>query len=503
MAGDLFATIMERVGNLDAPFLETIHGKVTTYRDFLAQSARFANALRVAGVRADDRVLVQVEKSREALALYVACIRAGAIFVPLNSAYTIRELEYFIADADPALIVCRPSNHNVVQRSAQPRPCLTLDEQGGGSLAELAARQPGSFADTECQPDDIAALLYTSGTTGRAKGAMLSHGNLISNAETLVEAWRFTPTDTLIHALPIFHTHGLFVATNVVLFAAARMLFLPKFDSEEILRLMPRATVMMGVPTFYVRLLQHPGLSDEICQNMRLFISGSAPLLPETHRSWRLKTGHSILERYGMTETNMNTSNPYDGERVPGTVGFPLPNIEVRVSDPETGTPCAPGEVGVIEVKGPNVFRGYWRNPEKTKTEFRQDGFFMTGDLGRFDERGYLHIVGRVKDLIITGGYNVYPREVELELDTLPGVLESAVIGLPHLDYGEAVTAFLVSDGSVPLTEEEVLKALRTRLARFKQPKRVLLLQSLPRNAMGKVQKEKLRQEYRLLYSAG
>jgi malonyl-CoA/methylmalonyl-CoA synthetase len=503
MTGDLFATIIERVKNRDAPFLETAEGQVTTYRDFLAHSARFAHALRAAGARTGDRVLVQVEKSQEALALYIACLRAGAIFVPLNTAYTIQELEYFIADADPALIVCRPPHHHEVQRLAHQRSCLTLDEGGGGSLAELSAGRSDSFPEEKRRQDDIAAILYTSGTTGRSKGAMLSHRNLVSNAETLVDAWRFTAKDILIHALPIFHTHGLFVATNVTLLAAARMLFLPKFDPHAILRLMPGATVMMGVPTFYVRLLQHPELSHETCANMRLFISGSAALLPETHKSWRRKTGHSILERYGMTETSMITSNPYDGERVPGSVGFALRDIEVRVTDPETGRPLAAGEIGVIEVKGPNVFTGYWRNPEKTKTEFRRDGFFITGDLGRFDEHGYLHIVGRSKDLIITGGYNVYPKEVELELDALPGILESAVIGLPHEDYGEAVTALLVSDGSMPITEELVLEALRSRLARFKQPKRVLLVDSLPRNAMGKVQKEKLRQQYRGLYAAG
>jgi malonyl-CoA/methylmalonyl-CoA synthetase len=498
-----FATIVERIGNPDAPFLETIDGKVTIYRDFLAHSASYAHVLRAAGVKTGDRVLVQVEKSREALCLYIACLRAGAIFVPLNTAYTLQELEYFIADADPALIVCRPSHHDDVQRLARPRPCLTLDEGGNGSLPDLSAGRSGTFPEEKRQPDDVAAILYTSGTTGRSKGAMLSHRNLASNAETLVKAWRFTAKDILIHALPIFHTHGLFVATNVTLLAGARILFLPKFDPDAILRLMPSATVMMGVPTFYVRLLQHPQLSHETCANMRLFVSGSAPLLPETHKSWLRRTGHSILERYGMTETNMITSNPYDGERVPGSVGVPLRDIEVRVTDPETGRPHAAGEIGVIEVKGPNVFAGYWRNPEKTRTEFRKDGFFITGDLGRFDERGHLQIVGRSKDLIITGGYNVYPKEVELELDALPGVLESAVIGLPHGDYGEAVTALLVTDGSMPITEELVLQALRPRLARFKQPKRVLLIDSLPRNAMGKVQKEELRRRYRGLYAAG
>lgn len=364
----------------------------------------------------------------------------------------------------------------------------------------LAAEQPTEFADVPRQSGDLAALLYTSGTTGRAKGAMLSHGNLLSNARTLVDVWHFTADDVLLHALPIFHTHGLFVAINVTLLAGARMLFLPRFDADDIVRLMPRATVMMGVPTFYVRLLQHPGLGRDVCAHMRLFISGSAPLLADTHKAWLLRTGHSILERYGMTETSMNTSNPYDGERVPGSVGSPLPGIDIRVANPESCAPCATGEIGMIEVKGPNVFQGYWRLPEKTKTEFRSDGFFITGDLGRFDERGYLTIVGRSKDLIITGGYNVYPKEVEVELDALPGVIESAVIGLPHPDYGEAVTALLVIDGAKPMTEEHVLKALEGRLARFKQPKRILFVPNLPRNAMGKVEKNLLRQTYRDLY---
>ena len=501
MTGHLFAAMVERIENFDAPFLETVDGSITTYHHFFARSAKLAHALAAAGVKDGDRVLVQVEKSLDALALYLACVRAGAILVPLNTAYTVQELDYLIADADPALVICRPSDSDAVQRLCAGRSCLTLDEKGGGSLAALAVRQKAAFPDAHRQPDDIAAILYTSGTTGRPKGAMLSHRNLLSNAEILVDAWRFTAADVLLHALPIFHTHGLFVATNVTLFAGARMLFLPKFDPDVILQLLPGATVMMGVPTFYVRLLQHPSLKPEACANMRLFISGSAPLLPETHRSWRLKTGHSILERYGMTETSMNTSNPYDGERVPGSVGLPLPGIDVRVADPERGVTSAPGEIGMIEVKGPNVFRGYWRNPEKTKNEFREDGYFVTGDLGRFDERGYLHIVGRSKDVIITGGYNVYPKEVEHELDSLPGVVESAVIGLQHPDLGEAVTALLVTDGSALVTEEIVLQALRGHLARFKQPKRVLLIDSLPRNATGKIQKEKLRQEYRLLYA--
>ena len=500
MTEHLWGAITERVSNRDAPFLETSDGKVRTYRDLFAHSARLAHALHAAGVKAGDRVAVQVDKSPEALSLYLACIRAGAIFVPLNTAYTPQELAYFVADADPALLVCRPALLQAVQGVSGRRRCETLDEQGGGTLMDLAAAQPADYPDAPRRPDDLAALLYTSGTTGRSKGAMLSQRNLLSNARTLLDVWRFTDTDALLHALPIFHTHGLFVATNVTLLAGARMLFLPKFDPDEMLRLMPRATVMMGVPTFYVRLLQHPGLNREICAHMRVFISGSAPLLADTHRSWLQRTGHHILERYGMTETNMNTSNPYDGERIPGTVGFPLPGVDVRIADPESGALRAPGEIGVIEIRGSNVFQGYWRNPEKTKSEFRADGYFITGDLGQFDDRGYLSIVGRSKDLIITGGYNVYPKEIELELDAIPGVVESAVIGLPHPDLGEAVTAVIVTGGDLGMNEDGVLNALRDRLARFKQPKRVLLVESLPRNSMGKIEKEKLRQSYRSLY---
>lgn len=347
---------------------------------------------------------------------------------------------------------------------------------------------------------DLAAILYTSGTTGRSKGAMLTHDNLASNALTLVNTWRFTKDDVLLHALPIYHTHGLFVATNTILFSGASMIFLAKFDANEIMSLMPRATCLMGVPTFYVRLIQHPGLTREATAHMRLFISGSAPLLAETHRAFAEKTGKPILERYGMTETNMSTSNPYDGDRIAGTVGFPLPGVSLRVVDPETGTAVPQGEIGMIEVKGPNVFCGYWRNPEKTKAEFRDDGFFITGDLGKIDERGYVHIVGRGKDLVISGGFNVYPKEIETEIDGIKGVFESAVIGLPHTDFGEGVTAVVVLEKGASLDEAAILAAISGKLAKFKQPKRVLFVADLPRNAMGKVQKNVLRETYKGLY---
>ena len=368
-----------------------------------------------------------------------------------------------------------------------------------GSLIELAARQPEAFADVARGPDDLAAILYTSGTTGRSKGAMLSHENLASNARTLASVWRFTDRDVLLHALPIYHTHGLFVATNTTLMAGSAMLFLPRPDADEMFRLMPQATVIMGVPTFYTRLLADARLTRETTKHIRLFVSGSAPLLAETHREWSARTGHAILERYGMTETNMNTSNPFDGARVAGTVGPPLPGVDIRITDPESGTPLAQGEIGMIEVRGPNVFKGYWRMPEKTRAEFRGDGFFITGDLGVIDDQGYVAIVGRGKDLVISGGFNVYPKEVEDEIDALPGVVESAVIGVAHPDFGEGVTAVVVKRAGA-LTEKDVIAALKQRLAAYKLPKRVLFVEDLPRNAMGKVQKALLRETHKDLY---
>ena len=498
----LYHLVRGRMPDLAKAAIETPAGRVITYGDLDAMAARFAGALVARGVAPGDRVLVQVEKSPEAIALYLGTVRAGAIFLPLNTAYTLAEVEYFVGDAEPKLIVCDPARAEPVGllASRYSAEIETLDEHGGGSLGELAAAQPALFADVERGPDDLAAILYTSGTTGRSKGAMLSHDNLTSNALALAALWRFGPDDVLIHALPIFHTHGLFVATNVSLLTAGTMIFLPKFDADEILRLMPRATAMMGVPTFYVRLVEHAGLTREATRHMRLFVSGSAPLLAETHRKFEAMTGHAILERYGMTETNMNTSNPYDGDRIPGTVGFPLPGVELRVVDPESGAPVASGEIGMIEVKGPNVFKGYWRMPDKTKEDFRPDGFFITGDLGIVDARGYVSIVGRGKDLVISGGYNVYPKEVEDEIDRIPGVAESAVIGLPHPDFGEGVTAVVVLAKGAILDEAAIRDALEGRLARFKQPKRIIFVDALPRNAMGKVQKKALRDTYATLY---
>jgi malonyl-CoA/methylmalonyl-CoA synthetase len=479
-------------------FIANGDGRDLTYGGLQILSARLAGALKALGVKPGDRVAAQVEKSPEAIALYLATVRAGAVWLPLNTAYTKAELEYFVADAEPALFVTAPGREDMVSGVK----VATLGTDGtSGSLLELAARQPDSFEDVARGPDDIASILYTSGTTGRSKGAMLSHENLASNARALAKLWRFNERDVLLHALPIYHTHGLFVATNTVLMSGASMLFLPKLDADAMFRLMPRATVMMGVPTFYTRLLADARLTRGATRHMRLFVSGSAPLLAETHRDWREQTGHEILERYGMTETNMNTSNPYEGARIPGTVGQPLPGVEIRITDPESGLPLPQGEIGMIEVRGPNVFKGYWRMPEKTQAEFRNDGFFITGDLGTIDADGYVSIVGRGKDLVITGGFNVYPKEVESEIDALPGVVESAVIGVTHSDFGEAVTAVVAKRMDADLSEGAVIAALRERLAAYKLPKRVLFVEDLPRNSMGKVQKALLRETYKDLYS--
>lgn len=503
MNANLFARLEASITDPETLAIETHHGLLYSYSDLLKLSGRVANVLVARGVKPGDRIAAQVEKSVSALVLYLASVRAGAIYLPLNTAYTLTELEYFIGDAEPALVVCDPSRQGEVAKlAANSRAAvMTLDANGNGSLQDAAARSSAIFKTFDREPDDLAAILYTSGTTGRSKGAMLTHGNLVSNALTLKDAWQFSAGDVLIHALPIYHTHGLFVASNVALFAGASLLFLPKFDADEIVKSMPRATAFMGVPTFYVRLLQHSGLTKEIASRLRLFVSGSAPLLSETHRAWQAKTGHAILERYGMTETNMNTSNPYSGDRVPGAVGPPLPGISVRITEPESGKELTQEAVGMIEVKGPNVFKGYWRMPEKTAGEFRPDGFFVTGDLGKIDQRGYVHIVGRGKDLIITGGFNVYPKEIECEIDAIDGVHESAVIGVPHPDFGEGVTAIVVPTKGSKIEEKAVLRAIKGRLAKFKLPKRVILVDELPRNAMGKVQKNLLREQHSSLFT--
>ncbi|MBZ9735408.1 malonyl-CoA synthase [Mesorhizobium sp. CA18] len=505
MTNHLFSAFRSRMPAPGRLLMETDDGRSITYGDMVAKSAQLAHALAQAGVEPGDRVAVQVEKSPEAMLLYLASLRTGAVFLPLNTAYTLPELDYFFRDAEPKLIVCDPDRLSGIEPLAVAigATVLTLGRDGQGTLASQASRQATDFSDVARGPDDLAAILYTSGTTGRSKGAMLSHENLASNARVLVEQWRFGADDVLIHALPIFHTHGLFVATNVVLMAGATMFFEQKFDPARILSLMPRATALMGVPTFYVRLLQQDGLTREAAKTIRVFISGSAPLLAETHKAWRERTGHAILERYGMTETNMNTSNPYDGERRPGTVGFPLPGVSLRITDPENGKSLPQGEIGMIEVKGPNVFAGYWRMPEKTKAEFRDDGFFITGDLGLIDADGYVHIVGRGKDLIISGGYNVYPKEIESEIDALDGVTESAVIGVPHPDFGEGVTAVVVRKPGSAISAADITGAIAGRLAKYKHPKQVIFVDELPRNTMGKVQKNVLREAYKDIYTAG
>ncbi len=499
MNNHLFDALTAFIPDPDKVFLETPDGVKLTYRTMLARSAQYAGALQKLGVKPGDRVAVQVEKTPDALMVYLGTIRAGAVFLPLNTAYTPSEIAYFVGDAEPSVFVCDPEKADALAGTAQKEGARlqTLNAKGEGTLRDLADTMPEEFETLPRDEDDLAAILYTSGTTGRSKGAMLSHGNLSSNSQTMVKYWHFTEDDVLLHALPIFHTHGLFVATNCLMMAGGSMLFLPKFDLDQVLALLPRATAMMGVPTFYTRLLGSDDFTRDLVRHFRLFVSGSAPLSAEVHKAFFDRTGHAILERYGMTETNMNTSNPYDGDRRPGTVGFPLPGVGLRIADPKTGREVQDGEVGIIEIKGPNVFQGYWRMPEKTAQEFRVDGYFISGDMGRIDEDGYVSIVGRSKDLIISGGFNVYPAEVEALLDELPGVAESAVVGVPHPDFGEAVVAVLAAKPGVSLDEAMVLAALKDRLAKFKQPKKVHVLDALPRNTMGKIQKNVLRDQFK------
>ena len=469
-------------------------GPVIHYDELDAMSARIAHALVDAGCRPGDRVAAQVDKCWQALALYLACLRAGLVYLPLNSGYVKSELAYFFADAGPAVIVCKPDAAADVAALRPEATVLTLDG-ALGTLLERGDDQPDTFDTASSSPNDLAAIVYTSGTTGRSKGAMLTHRNLATNALTLVEQWAFTRGDVLLHALPIYHVHGLFVACHCALLSGSRMLWLPRFDVAEVIGSLPHASVMMGVPTFYSRLLAEPSFGERDCGTIRLFISGSAPLLAETFAEFRARTGHAILERYGMTETGMNTANPLGGERAAGSAGLPLPGVSVRIADGD-GHACAAGAVGAIEVKGPNVFSGYWRMPDKTRDEFTADGYFRTGDMGEWLPNGYLKIVGRAKDLIITGGLNVYPKEIEEKIDSLPGVVESAVVGVPDPDLGEAVTAVVVARVGHPLTERELLSALKSEIAGFKVPKCVHFVAELPRNAMGKVQKNVLRQKY-------
>jgi malonyl-CoA/methylmalonyl-CoA synthetase len=482
--------------------IETGAGPRDSWDDIDRSSARIANLLASLGLPRDARVAVQVEKSPEAVMLYLATLRAGLVYLPLNTAYRAAEIDYFLQDAEPSVVVCSPANADWVRplaARAGTSHVYTLDElrdgRNAGTLLDSAAAHPDSFSTIQREADDLAAILYTSGTTGRSKGAMLTHGNLASNALVLRDYWRWQPGDVLLHALPLFHIHGLFVACNGALVNGSKMIFLPSFDSAEVVRQLPRATVFMGVPTYYTRLLDHPDFNRAACAGIRLFISGSAPLLAATFSAFSERTGHTILERYGMSETAMLSSNPYDGERVPGSVGLPLPGVSIRIVDRD-GQGCATDAIGDIQVRGPNVFKGYWRMPEKTAEEFTADGYFKTGDVGKFDANGYLWIVGRSKDMIISGGYNVYPKEVEAVIDGMDGVLESAVIGVPHADFGEAVVAVVVPESGATLSEAGIIASLKERIANFKVPKQVHFVDELPRNTMGKVQKNLLRSRY-------
>ncbi len=501
MANHLYDALFGRHEGSGRDFLILPDDSRVSHADFAGRAAGFAGALVAAGLGPGDRVALQLEKSVDMLAVIAGAIRAGVVFLPLNTAYTAAEVAYFVADAGAKLLLCdgRAEASLAPVAAGCGAALAVLNADGTGSFGE-AARAAGSVPVAARTAGDLAALLYTSGTTGRSKGAMMSHGNLLSNAEVLTEYWRFTEDDVLLHALPIFHTHGLFVATNVALLAGCPMIFLPKFDAAEVIRHLPQATAMMGVPTFYTRLLDDPRLTRDLVDKMRIFISGSAPLLAETHRQWEARTGHRILERYGMTETNMNTSNPCAGERRAGTVGFPLPGVELKICDAE-GRELPRGEIGTIEVRGPNVFQGYWNMPEKTAEELRPNGFFITGDLGVIDADGYVSIVGRARDLIISGGFNVYPKEVEMALDALPGILESAVIGAPHPDFGEAVVAVVVPESGTKPDPEAIRAALGKSLAKFKQPKHIALRATLPRNTMGKVQKVALRDELKDVFA--
>jgi malonyl-CoA/methylmalonyl-CoA synthetase len=499
-AADLDAVAIETTG--EAPLFYT-------WRDIERATAMLANLLDSLGLPAGARVAVQVDKSVESLLFYLAVLRAGYVYLPLNNAYKSDELAYFIGNAEPSVFVCAPKDFPSLSRlafAAGTTWVFSLGADRSGSLLERATHFADTHAPVRRSAGDLAAILYTSGTTGRSKGAMLSHGNLVSNAETLKRYWGWRTSaqggDVLVHALPIFHVHGLFVASHGALLAGAKMLWLDRFDAKKVAALLPRATVFMGVPTLYVRLLGEPGLTAGACRHMRLFISGSAPMLVETFDAFRARTGHTILERYGMSETVMLTSNPYrteDGERRGGTVGFPLPGVELRIRA-EKGGLAAPGEIGGIEVRGPNVFAGYWRMPEKTKDEFSDDGWFRTGDVGKVDAAGYVTIVGRSKDLIISGGYNVYPAEVEGSINELPGVAESAVVGVPHPDFGECVVAVVVARPGVVLDGAALQATLKTRIANFKLPKALFVVAELPRNAMGKVQKNLLREQHAGLF---
>ena len=504
MTNPLYDRLFGQHAGRDDIFLHLPGHASLSYDAFLRMAARLAHVLRDCGLKPGDRLAVQAPKTPEALALYAAAVQAGVIFLPLNTAYRPTEVEYFVADSGARLLVCDADAADALSPVAAQcgAQLLTLGAAGEGTLTERASLMPPEFETVDRRETDLAAFLYTSGTTGRSKGAMLTQANLLSNAETLVNHWQFTGKDVLLHALPIFHTHGLFVASNVMLLVGGQMIFLPGFDRDAMIAHLPQATTLMGVPTFYTRLLDDPRFDRDLVAKMRLFISGSAPLLATTHAEFETRTGHRILERYGMTETNMTTSNPYDGDRRAGTVGPALPGVEVKVSHPETGETLPTGEIGMVEVRGSNVFQGYWNMPEKTAAELRGDGFYITGDLGQLSKDGYLTIVGRGKDLIISGGLNIYPKEVESLLDAQPGVLESAVIGAPHPDFGEAVVAVLVAAPGQTPDLDSIRGELDKQMARFKQPKHYVLRDALPRNTMGKVQKAQLRQDLEDIFTA-
>jgi malonyl-CoA/methylmalonyl-CoA synthetase len=504
---NLFAALRAAFpADLDSIAVETDNGLFYSWRDLERASAMIANLLDALQLEKGARVAVQVEKSVEAMLLYLATLRAGYVFLPLNTAYQSAEIEYFIGNAEPAVVVCTSRNASWVgpiATAAGTRHVFTLDDDRTGTLLEVAAQCSDQHKVAARKADDLAAILYTSGTTGRSKGAMLTHSNLLSNAQVLKDYWGWTEGDVLIHALPIFHVHGLFVALHGALLNGSKMLWFSKFDPKRIVQKLPEATVFMGVPTLYVRLLAEAGLTREAVRNMRLFIAGSAPLLIETFDEWRERTGHTILERYGMSETAMLTSNPYSpaqGERRGGTVGFALPGVQLRVRD-DSGRDCTTDEIGNIEVSGPNVFAGYWRMPEKTKEEFTADGFFKTGDVGKIDGRGYITIVGRSKDLIISGGYNVYPAEIEGYINEMAGVAESAVIGVPHPDFGEVGVAIVIAKAGTAIDADAIVAELKSKLANFKIPKRCFVVPELPRNTMGKVQKALLRAEHKGLFA--
>ncbi|WP_439148572.1 malonate--CoA ligase [Sulfitobacter sp.] len=504
MANPLFDSLFGQHLNNDAVFLHLPDGGSITYAAFLQTAAQYAGLLTKLGLKPGDRLAVQIAKSPQALAVYAACAQAGIVFLPLNTAYTPDEVSYFVENSGARVLLCDQANAGGLAPVAQACGATleTLNADGSGSFPDQAKAMPTSFETVARDGDDLAAFLYTSGTTGRSKGAMLTQNNLLSNAEVLMAQWQFTANDVLLHALPIFHTHGLFVASNITLLAGGSMIFLPGFKLDQVIDHLPQATTMMGVPTFYTRLLGDARFTKELAAHMRLFVSGSAPLLAETHVQFEKRTGMRILERYGMTETNMNTSNPYDGERRAGTVGFPLPGTELKITDSTTGETLPQGEIGEIEVRGPNVFKGYWQMPEKTAEELRADGFFITGDLGQIDADGYVHIVGRNKDLIISGGYNIYPKEIELLLDQEENVLESAVIGVPHPDFGETVVGIIVAQGDTAPNLEKIMANIAKSLARFKHPQKLIILPELPRNTMGKVQKKALRDQFQGLFSA-